>query len=123
MTNFEKIRQMSVEELAEFLFMHQFSKCSNCDYYRKQCSGEYFDGKICTMGIKHYLETEGKALMIVKHKKTGKIFEVYEIKNDRCGYPNFLIYKDSQWKWMSAKHFKPCEKVGVMNDACTCNTI
>ena len=68
-------------------------------------------------------KARGKALMIVKHKKTGKIFEVYEIKNDRCGYPNFLIYKDSQWKWMSAKHFKPCEKVDVMNDAKTCNTI
>lgn len=47
--------------------------------------------------------------MIVIHKKTGKIFEVYEIKNDSCGYPTFLIYKDNQWKWMPAKHFKPSE--------------
>lgn len=35
MTVFKKIQQMSIEEFAEFLFVHQFSKCSNCDYYRK----------------------------------------------------------------------------------------
>lgn len=57
-TNFERIKQMSINEIAEFLFVHQFSKCSNCDYYRKQCRGEYFDDKSCTMGIKHWLESE-----------------------------------------------------------------
>ena len=61
--------------------------------------------------------------MLVVHKKTGKIFEVYEIKNDRCGYPNFLIYKDNQWIRMSAKHFKPYKKVGAMKNASSSSTI
>lgn len=60
MTNFEKIKQMSINEIAEFLFVHQFSKCSNCDYYKKQCSGKYFDDKSCTMGIKYWLESEAE---------------------------------------------------------------
>lgn len=58
MTHFERIKQMSINEIAEFLFVHQFAKCSNCDYYGKQCSGRYFDDKSCTMGIKHWLESE-----------------------------------------------------------------
>ena len=58
MTNFEKIKQMSVDEISEFLFVHQFLKCNNCDYYKKQCGGEYFDDKSCTVGIKKWLESE-----------------------------------------------------------------
>ena len=61
--------------------------------------------------------------MFVLHKKTEKIFKVYKIKNNKNGYPTFLIYDENQWKWLSAKHFKPCEKVGVVNNACSCNTI
>lgn len=57
MTNFEKIKQMSLNEVAEFLFIHQFSKCSDCGYYAKQCSGVYFDNKSCTAGIKLWLES------------------------------------------------------------------
>ena len=55
--------------------------------------------------------------MFVTHKQTDKIFEVYEIQNDKNGYPKFLIYENSQWKWMSAKHFKPIGSVrGVQYD-------
>lgn len=60
MTNFEKIKQMSIDEMAQFLFVHQFSKCNDCGYYQKQCSGKYFDDKSCTMGIKHWLESEAE---------------------------------------------------------------
>lgn len=58
MTNFEKIKSMSVHDMAQFLFIHQFDKCGNCGYYKKQCSGQYFDDKSCTMGIKLWLESE-----------------------------------------------------------------
>lgn len=59
MTNYEKLKQMSVNEMTQFLFVHQFSKCNDCDYYhQKQCSGKYFDDKSCTMGIKLWLESK-----------------------------------------------------------------
>lgn len=35
-------------------------------------------------------------------------FTVYAIRDDVCGYPQFLIY-DSAWKWESAKNFIPVE--------------
>ena len=37
-------------------------------------------------------------------------FKVYKIKNNNNGYPTFLIYDENQWKWLSAKHFKPIEE-------------
>ena len=58
MTNYEKLKQMSVNEITQFLFVHQFSECNDCGYYQKQCSGKYFDDKSCTMGIKRWLESE-----------------------------------------------------------------
>lgn len=62
--------------------------------------------------------------MFVEHKKTGKIFEVYDTTyKSKTGRPSFLIYDNGQWLRMAAKYFKPCEKVGVVNNACTCNTI
>lgn len=35
MTNFEKIKSMSIHDMTQFLFVHQFDKCGNCDYYKK----------------------------------------------------------------------------------------
>ena len=31
--------------------------------------------------------------------------EVYAVRNDKNGYPQFLIYKNGQWMYKSAKHF------------------
>lgn len=58
MTNFEKIKSMSVHDMTQFLFIHQFDKCGNCGYYQKQCSGQHFDDRSRTTGIKHWLESE-----------------------------------------------------------------
>lgn len=58
MTNFEKIKQMSLNEAAVFLFIHKFSKCSDCGYYAKECCGDCIDNKGCTVGMKHWLESE-----------------------------------------------------------------
>lgn len=32
---------------------------------------------------------------------------VYSVRNDKTGYPQFLIYYDNQWLWKSAKYFEP----------------
>lgn len=34
-------------------------------------------------------------------------YEIYDIRYDSCGYPNFLIYRQKQWMVISAKHFTP----------------
>lgn len=36
--------------------------------------------------------------------------KIYGIKSDKCGYPEFLVRKDNQWLWRSAKHFIPEEE-------------
>ena len=46
----------------------------------------------------------------------GKV-KVYAIRNDKNGYPHFLIYEDNQWKWKSAKHFTP-EDVEINERRC-----
>lgn len=40
-------------------------------------------------------------------KNSDEVVTIYDIRNDSCGYPMFLIYQDNQWIWKSAKHFKP----------------
>lgn len=32
---------------------------------------------------------------------------IYSVRNDRNGYPHFLVFDKGQWKWESAKHFSP----------------
>lgn len=49
--------------------------------------------------------------MIVVDKRTDEKTEIYSIKNNKNGYPVFLTYKNNQWKWESAKHFIPADRV------------
>ena len=44
---------------------------------------------------------------VVKKEDHGVIREVYDVRNDNCGYPHFLIYENGEWKYVSAKHFVP----------------
>lgn len=37
-------------------------------------------------------------------------YAVFDVRNDKTGYPHFLIYRDGQWLWRSAKHFEPVSK-------------
>ena len=37
--------------------------------------------------------------------------DVYAVRDDKNGYPQFLIYEDNQWKYISAKHFIPITEV------------
>ena len=45
----------------------------------------------------------------VVNKYTNKIKTVFAVKNDRYGYPSFLIYDEvhNSWNWIKAKYFKP----------------
>ena len=36
-------------------------------------------------------------------------FCVYDVHPDKSGCPQFLIYADNEWKYVSAKHFVPAE--------------
>lgn len=43
-------------------------------------------------------------------KDTKQIFLIYDIKNNKNGYPHFLVYNfynNNEWTWISAKHFQP----------------
>lgn len=35
---------------------------------------------------------------------------VYNIRDDKTGYPQFLVYLDNQWRYISAKYFKPVKE-------------
>lgn len=37
----------------------------------------------------------------------GTIEEVFNIRDDKCGYPHFLIHSQGEWKYESAKNFVP----------------
>lgn len=35
-----------------------------------------------------------------------KQVNVYAVRDDKNGYPQFLIYENGEWKYVSAKHFR-----------------
>lgn len=43
----------------------------------------------------------------VQTKVTKKLVDVYDVKRDANGYPRFLVYKDGQWVYRTAKIFEP----------------
>lgn len=38
------------------------------------------------------------------------VVTVFNVRDDKSGYPHFLIYVDNQWRYLSAKYFKPIEE-------------
>ncbi len=50
---------------------------------------------------------KNKCLYVVNEKDTKKPVKVFGVRDDSNGYPQFLIYEDSQWKYRSAKHYYP----------------
>lgn len=48
-----------------------------------------------------------EVFQVVKKENHNIIREVYDVRNDNCGYPHFLIYENGEWKYVSAKHFVP----------------
>jgi hypothetical protein len=50
--------------------------------------------------------------MKVKSKITGDVYTVYNVRDDKVGYPQFLIYgywETNSWNYVSAKHFESIE--------------
>ena len=47
--------------------------------------------------------------MKVRSKHNNKVYEVFNVKDDRRGYPTFLVYNfdNNEWRYVSAKHFIP----------------
>lgn len=43
----------------------------------------------------------------VQTKATKKLVDVYDVRRDKNGYPHFLVYKDGQWVYLTAKLFEP----------------
>ena len=57
MTNFEKIKQMSVEEMAKTIDnAYNKNSCEVCCIYNGNCT----TNTTCTVGIKQWLESETK---------------------------------------------------------------
>lgn len=45
-------------------------------------------------------------------KKDSEDFEsvdVFAVRDDKNGYPHFLIFEDKEWKYVKAKHFVPID--------------
>jgi hypothetical protein len=45
--------------------------------------------------------------------KDGTFLErtkVFAVRDDKNGYPHFLIYELGEWKYVSAKHFIPIDE-------------
>lgn len=53
-------------------------------------------------GVKHFL-------FAVKEKATNRIYPIYDVRNDKNGYPQFLTYIFGRWQYVSAKFFEPKE--------------
>ena len=43
-------------------------------------------------------------------KFTEEEFTVYKVRDDKSGYPQFLVRLNGVWIYRSAKHFKPYEE-------------
>lgn len=50
-------------------------------------------------------------MFIVVDKETLLDVTVYNVRDDITGYPLFLVRKDNQWIWKSAKHYITREEV------------
>lgn len=52
-----------------------------------------------------------EVFQVVKKEDHDEIREVYDVRNNNCGYPHFLIYENGEWKYVSAKHFVPYSRI------------
>lgn len=35
------------------------------------------------------------------------IVQVFSVRDDKSGFPQFLVFEHNSWKWVSAKRFLP----------------
>lgn len=48
-----------------------------------------------------------EGLFRVYRKSDDAVFMVYAVRDDKNGYPHFLICEGREWKYVKAKHFVP----------------
>ena len=59
MTNYERIKNMSIEEMAQFINRTEAAPCSSCNYTGHAC-GNGSKQEICISEIIKYVESEVK---------------------------------------------------------------
>ena len=47
--------------------------------------------------------------MSVVDKRDNKRYMVYAVRDNKNGFPHFLIYRNNQWEYSCAKHFVPAD--------------
>ena len=47
---------------------------------------------------------------VCRKSDNSEIVSVYSVRDDKNGYPHFLIHEDNEWKYVKAKHFVPVER-------------
>ena len=57
--------------------------------------------KVFTVNRKGTIEYDSNSGISVSSIK------VYNVREDKNGYPHFLIYENGEWKYVSAKYFVP----------------
>lgn len=45
-----------------------------------------------------------------KNNEELESIQVFAVRDDKCGYPHFLVYENNEWKYMKAKHFMPVKE-------------
>ena len=50
------------------------------------------------------LRTKKDGIMVCGTKYYGDI-KIFAMRNDKNGYPQFLVCPEGNWAWVSAKHF------------------
>lgn len=50
-------------------------------------------------------------MFIVFDKETKLDVAVYDVRTDATGYPLFLVRKNNEWKYISAKHYITSEDI------------
>ena len=48
-------------------------------------------------------------LFKVCRKSDDMVVGVYAVRDDKNGYPHFLIFEEKEWKYVKAKHFVPID--------------
>lgn len=59
-----------------------------------------------------------RSFQVVRKEDHSVIRKVYDVRNDNCGYPHFLIYENGEWKYVSAKHFVPYSSISRRERIC-----
>lgn len=48
--------------------------------------------------------------MFVIDKRDNKKYMVCAVRDNKNGFPHFLIYRNNQWEYSCVKHFVPADK-------------